>query len=175
MSRRTLLALIATALVAACGGGDDPAPTAPVSPAPAPAPEPMPEPAAVFFEVRLSPEFTGPTEVPPVFSLTFGGELSWMTFDGAPCSLMLGEDEFVGIRETILDVGLSGIGEETVEAPEGSQLAPAFGFILHEAGETHTLWVEGFSVVEHTDERVLKLTDLYNQLGDRVTGEPCGA
>ena len=175
MSRRSLLILIATALAAACGGGDDPAPQTPVAPAPAPTPGPTVAPEAVFFEVRLSPSFTGPTEVPPVFSLTFGRELSWMTFEAAPCRLTLGEAEFAQIQAAILDVGLAGIGEETVRAPEGSELAPAFGFILHENGATHTLWVEAFTVAEHTDERVLKLTDLYHQLGDRVTGEPCGA
>lgn len=170
MSRRALLILIATAFAAACGGGDDPAPTTPVAPAPAPAPEPSQDPEEVFFEVRF---FVGSADV-TVFSLTFGGALSWMEFDGTPCSLMLDEAEFHRIRDAILDVGLSGIGEETVRAPEGAQPTPAFGFILHEGGETHTLWVEGFAVVEHTDERVLKLHDLYLQLGDRVTGVPCG-
>lgn len=177
MSRRALLSLIGSALLAACGGGDDPAPASPASPAPAPAPEPIPDPEGVFFEVRLAPEFTGGAEVPPVFSLTFGGELSWMMIDegpATPCSLILEAAEFAAFRDAILDVGLSGIGEETVEAPAGSGLAPAFGFILHEGGETHTLWVEGLFVVEHTDERALKLTEIYTDLGERVTGEPCG-
>lgn len=162
-----ILLLVAALLLASCA--DEPPPTVPVVPDP-PAPPSAPEPEPQEMEARLLleiliklPDFA-PT---PVFTLTDDGTLT-SSVDGTPCDLTLEEAEFAALREAIAALGLDAIeDEETIAVPQGAEPGlPSFAFRLHAGDRTHTRWVEGFQLVEHTDPRVTGLNALYQQLAD---------
>lgn len=159
-----MLLLVTALLLSSCA--DEPPPTVPVAPDPPSAPEPEPEEIKVrlLLEILVKlPDFA-PT---PVFMLTDDGTLT-SSVDGAPCDLTLEEAEFAALREAIASLGLDAIeDEETIAVPEGTEPGlPSFAFRLHAGERTHTRWVEGFQLVEHTDPRVAGLNALYQQLAD---------
>lgn len=163
-----VLLLVATVLLASCS--DEPTPTVPAVPnlpaPPPPAPEPVPvemEPA-ILLEILIQLPGFAPS---PVFTLTDHGTLTGFV-NGTPCDLTLEEAEFAALEEAIYSLGLNTIeGEETIAVPEGAEQGlPIFAFRLHAGDRTHTRWVEGFQLVEHTDPRVAGLTAIYQQLAD---------
>ncbi|MDE0393248.1 MAG: hypothetical protein OYK82_00570 [Gammaproteobacteria bacterium] len=162
-----MLLLITALLLASCA--DEPPPTVPVAPDP-PAPPPAPEPVPDEMETRLLLEILIklPDFAPePVFTLADDGTLT-SSVNGVPCDLTLEEAEFAAVREAIASLGLDAIeDEETIAVPAGAERGlPSFAFRLHSGDRTHTRWVEGFQLVEHTDPRVAGLTALYQQLAD---------
>lgn len=162
-----VLLLVSVLLSASCA--DEPPPTVPMvpdPPAPPSAPEPVPDEmeTQLLLEILIKlPDFA-PT---PVFRLTDGGTLTG-SVDGAPCDLTLEEAEFAALQEAIAALELDAIeDEETIAVPEGAEPGlPSFAFRFHSGDRMHTLWVEGFQLVEHTDPRVAGLTALYEQLAD---------